>query len=779
MPNTRKKQKERDRRRQSRLNQSLDDIERGVFTQRGPNDFDDPTPDPTPPDSPAPSTPGTPPGRKKGRPKNLSAKEMEAALEKAQNDMRQLITINNNTQSLKVTRQVNVAIEASQKAVDRALNKMATTLRNEAKENTKAITEEWQANSAQISNKMILLQQTVEKIDAYLRQEEGDSDEADSAPGDGNMESTEATITPSEHNRLLAETERVSAEPAEQADESTVNMDTSERVEIEHIPRFFGTTPATHPNPSVNPNTTTGSARNVRFLASQNVPASGYNIQSGPGLRPTVVNHPPNRPAAPPVQQQYDQGPYDNRSRPSQHPDSAHGYQGPSHPYFDQAGNPVNRPSGFFPNPQPTQSSFYQGQPQMASTGYQSRQQPNTGYQSGHQGRPPQLNLSMTSQLSNMDIYQPVHHYAVPEQTIQAKFSAPKRPMFNSGDDPIEFLEKLSSYCSEFSLNPRLVLDQVIPSCLENIVREWYRTLRPFWTTLSDFEEAFRDAYFNPRIARQLAQQATTVEMGETEDPCNFVIKKYGLLSRFHSNLSEAEKLQVIIELIHPYYSERLHYYPLPTVEMLVNAVLKIKKLRTRAQTYVGSTNHSDRLMRVQKATITYSGENEPTPKDAPIDKPSKVVQKVVTAAKPSLTSARAQVPARRTYFKPSSSNVSKTIDAVAKARDIVKKAYSKPAAGTTNLTCWKCGKTGHFAHKCPDLAAKQQTKEVLMAVLAEFSSDEESVEQPDNTELNTETIDEVHSIENDPDRHIYSYHDNTETEGTLVGHDVVSENSS
>ena len=320
-------------------------------------------------------------------------------------------------------------------------------------------------------------------------------------------------------------------------------------------------------------------------------PAMGSQTSGNPAMGPQQPVVPPAMGAQQHPQQQVPPA----MGRPSGHTPPSHPfgnvsdgrYQNPNSDNFRNI--PVNQ-YNLGPDLNASQISF---NPEINSTGF--------NFATGGTTRSFASQLDVT--LGNA-VHEPVNHYQMAEQRMQAHISAPRRPVFDleaKDVNPIGFIDEFCTFCTEVGANPREILDRILPTCLKGLARSWYSQNQPSWNCVADFEDQFKLAFMNAQEVALLAEQAVTVKQAYNEDPSLFITKKVVQLSTYHGDLTASQKLKKIISLLHPYYVMQLHSYYIIDIPTLQRAVQNINDMKTLLTTYESPLDFSKNAFRLQK----------------------------------------------------------------------------------------------------------------------------------------------------------------------------------
>jgi hypothetical protein len=406
---------------------------------------------------------------------------------------------------------------------------------------------------------------------------------------------------------------------------------------------------------------------------------------------------------------------------------------------------------------------------------------------------PPAMHLNQTfntfGTISPADLTRPVNEFAMPELRTHAQIAAPKKPTFTVDDDALTFLTKLGHYSTEIQASPGFILDRIIPSCFDGLALEWYNAYRPYWNTLGDFLTAFKSAYCNVADIQLLTEQATTVRQASNEDPLNFVTRKNAQLLRFHPLLTEQMRINTIKGLLYPYYGDRIGQYLITNLNEFAIALTTIRATRVASQTYTSPLNFSNDSNRPQKVAPRASYhpvESEKKKERSSVDVPAVIpkhlqpkvqFQKIVHTSDNRRTYPTPQ-PASKTYpaksaFRAPNTNVAKTTPANVAQTKAPINAQKRAPIDKSKITCFACGKTGHFLRDCPSTDRKQKAiKEVLLMQFGDFEPTETDVEvDPD---FDPEAIAECHTMEEAEGLDPFETEENEEV---TVGCDYYSEN--
>ena len=194
-----------------------------------------------------------------------------------------------------------------------------------------------------------------------------------------------------------------------------------------------------------------------------------------------------------------------------------------------------------------------------------------------------------------------VDSYALKTNT---QLKAPKKPFYTNGNDAFQFLEELARYIKDLNTSPFETLSRVLPQCLETIVLRWYEL---HWFdgygrihTYSQFEDQFLAAWGDPIKLQEIKKQAIEVYQAELEDPVQFLLKKNTQLSRYHTHMSESDRVKEIIDKLNPKYFRELRGATFPCVLSLEAELTRARNNLAHSEQYVSPVDYSSDYTRPQ-----------------------------------------------------------------------------------------------------------------------------------------------------------------------------------
>ncbi len=262
----------------------------------------------------------------------------------------------------------------------------------------------------------------------------------------------------------------------------------------------------------------------------------------------------------------------------------------------------------------------------------------------------------------------------------------------------------------------------------------WYQWVHSSWNSISDFEQAFKERYVSSLKMLLLKEQALTVRQAANEDPSAFITKKMEQLTMFYPDYTYAQKFAHILDLLYPYYRDRLQQYYSNIVDIpaLLKAVHKITEIKNDYAIY-----ESPLTINRQTGALTKTGPRT-VPKDLVAQDllrlsggeiPAYLPKKQYTAKlKYDANKTRTASPKKQVRYATDRVRTSKDKDIAhrfakvapkvssykdksPKEKESKKSDYKKSAK---TVTCFNCGKTGHFSPECPEAKKKQNPKDLV-----------------------------------------------------------------
>jgi len=175
--------------------------------------------------------------------------------------------------------------------------------------------------------------------------------------------------------------------------------------------------------------------------------------------------------------------------------------------------------------------------------------------------------------------------YPIPTPQIPQRFDKQKAPKFD-GKLPLNFLDDFGSYTTAFQSNPRIIIEQILPTCLEGDAKEWWKDHKVNWKTLAQWEECFQLRWVDPILLEELKSQTLSVALHPTQCVLKFLTQKSLNLKKFYPSYTEAMRVQLMISRLSPYYKERLQPVAHTSYEALVAECIRIKQLYASAKVY-------------------------------------------------------------------------------------------------------------------------------------------------------------------------------------------------
>lgn len=123
---------------------------------------------------------------------------------------------------------------------------------------------------------------------------------------------------------------------------------------------------------------------------------------------------------------------------------------------------------------------------------------------------------------------------------------------FDTGGDPVEFLERLEELADTLNVNKDKVL-HLVPRCLRGRASLWYRNNSQSWTAWEDFINSFKLYYYPRNYEKNLSERIINRKQGYKEKFINYLTDIQTLMRRY-GKLNQEEQLERIYDNIKPSY---------------------------------------------------------------------------------------------------------------------------------------------------------------------------------------------------------------------------------
>ena len=385
----------------------------------------------------------------------------------------------------------------------------------------------------------------------------------------------------------------------------------------------------------------------------------------------------------------------------------------------------------------------------------------------------------------------PLNDQAIPNRAPPQNLIHHKKPVFEHGDNAIEWFDEFQRYCLACNALPREIIDILLPQCLKGAHLDWYNLIKNTWGTVADFEADFKTSYFDQQLVSTLRTQAVTVRQCFNEDPCQFMIKKNLQLQRYHPHLTEALRIQTILDLVLPDYRKeiRLGKNPTTTAELFF-LLTRFRAQRAQdatwetpadfsADSYVPATPSTEpraAYVPLEMSSTKYAPNAEKSKVTKAVKPPvgyfaghPMVLESVVAKSKTkSYTKEDAPKKHPAAHHREQASKGrprpkeedKKKVDYRPRVDNRPKPVDRKVAFDLSKITCYNCNEAGHYSRDCPK-PRKPKTNKIL-AIMEQFAA--QMIDVDDEEERSSSSPEE-------------SAEDSDSEGGVIVGSDSQSEN--
>ena len=155
-----------------------------------------------------------------------------------------------------------------------------------------------------------------------------------------------------------------------------------------------------------------------------------------------------------------------------------------------------------------------------------------------------------------------------------------------SGDpkeDIFDFILNLNDIQESKGLSDGSML-KALPNVLYGKAKRWFRTNR--FTTYRDVLEGLREEYVKSNYQRLLKEEIRLKTQGSREPIGEFISGLRTLFSRVIPPLSEQEKLNIIVDNLHPNYGRKIHYDNVSSIEDVLAKGRRIEAINSKLAMY-------------------------------------------------------------------------------------------------------------------------------------------------------------------------------------------------
>ena len=284
-------------------------------------------------------------------------------------------------------------------------------------------------------------------------------------------------------------------------------------------------------------------------------------------------------------------------------------------------------------------------------------------------------------------------------------------PRFRGSKDrnsPLMFWSDLLRYQTTFGLTDREMLREVMPYCFIHEAKSWYTLKRPVLNNMLEFKNEFFATFVPTSMLTELNRILMTANQRDDESLPQFILAMSELFNLTNSKLTEVEKVNHVLDALHPEYAVYFSVENPPTdLNKLYDLSLKVTHKVFKTKNYKPSKKSEFSLLHYLQEGFKpdESGSDSDISVQPRLKSESYDLSKVNTKKKSKTKQQKVQFRSR----SPSQSSQA-SISSVSSTKSNDSDKSKKPKQTDMNkVKCHNCNMYGHMRKSCPQKAIDKE----------------------------------------------------------------------